>query len=301
MTEESKSIMFSPATVVAMLMEAEKNGFPLEEWRAANGEQKQLLELMPPYHKQIVENGIPEMKGIFALSSTEIEKFLKENGMEMQIPPFTFPPQIGIASFMEVQMKWPEAQVVTIRMGEMGEMGEDIESGETLIADGIRLKSEVAHFQIGTEQVVTSIGTKTDDKIYVATSKAPKDVFDLVSTIDELFSLAKPDKYSRQYKGIAFPMICAKEEMPLEWLKGFQLGKESFIDFAVQGNELAVDEFGVIARSGTAGSITLGISYSPPPLVIRSPFLIWVERNGVIIFYSYMAEDSWKRPPKTIE
>ena len=296
----SKSMMFSPATVAAMLMEAEKNGFPLKEWRAINDGQERFLELMPSYHKQIVENGIPEMKGIFALSSTEIEDFLRENGMEMQIPPFVFPSQVGIASLMEIQMKWlVEAQVVTIRMGETKN---EIEN-KVLVVDGIRLEMGVTHFQVGMEQFVTSVGTKTGDKIYVAaTNKAPEDIFDLVSTIDELFSLAKPDKYSQRYRDIAFPMVCAKEEMFLEWLKGFQLGKGAFINFAVQKNELAVDEFGAIVRSAAVGSITLGISHSPPPpLVIRSPFLIWVERNGVVIFYGYIEEDNWKRPPKTIK
>lgn len=274
MTKENKSLMFSPATVVAMLMEAERNGFPIDGWETVNDEQRRLLELMPLYHEQITEGSIPE-----------------------QIPSFIFPPQIGIAGFMEIKMEWLlTALTVTIRMGETEEA---IES-EAQIADGVRLEMGVTHFQVSEEQFVTSIETKTDDKIYVAaTDKMPKDIFDLISMVDELFSLIKPGKRSRKYEDVVFPMVYAEEEMPLEWLKGLRLGKGSFIDFAIQKNELAVDEFGARVRSAAVGSMMLGIP--SPPLIIRGPFLIWVERNGVVLFYGYIAEDSWKRPPKTIE
>jgi len=291
---ESKSLMFSPATLVAMLMEAEKNGFPMDEWNTVNDNQKWLMELMPIYHDQITKGNIPEMKSILAKSSAELENFLKENGVQMQIPQFEYPSQVGIAGLMGIKMEWPEtASAVTIRMGKTRE---EIES-EAHIVDGVRLGTDVSHFRIGMNQFVTSIKTKTGDKIYVAeVDEAPKDIFSLVLEINRL-SLATSGKYYSRFGGIAFPMVSVEEQIELDWLQGFQFGKGSSIDFATQKNELAIDEFGAIVRSATVGGMMIGIS--TPPLVIRGSFLIWVERNGVTIFYGYIAEDGWKRPSKT--
>lgn len=290
------TIMVSLCNIAAAILAAEKLVGPLDIV-PINPEQEDFKKRIEIFRKSIGK--MPEVKSIAADNSAAIRKFLAENKITMDIPEFSSP-RIGFASIMRILLEWTvPGKAVTIRT--------ETTKG---VVDGVLLKNGVVHRKVEDYRYpITVIETKSGDKVYITLpEKTPKDEYELalmaekihnhILSLDSSFDFKT---FLLEYDGIGIPMLNASEMGTVKWILGMSPKKPYYIDLALQKSILMLDEFGVFIENTFAGSMTLGMTKRKEPLVIRTPYLIIIERNEEIIFAGYMTEESWARPPKTTD
>lgn len=292
------SIMISLTTVAEAILRTEKIVGPLEIG-AINEEQKDFKKKIETFRRSFGK--IPEIKSIATTESAELRKFLAENKINIEIPELGYP-RIGFAGVMKILVEW-------LTIGKAVTIQSETPKG---VVDGVLLKDGVIHRKIeGHKFPVTIIETKSKDRFFITLpEKAPENDYELALMAEKIHNLVLNTEANsnlflrslvREYDGIGVPMLNAAIENEASWILGMMPKRPYYIDMALQKNIFMLDEYGAFVESTFVGSMTLGLSKPRPPLVIRRPFLAWIERNKEIIFAGYMTEEDWARPPKTTD
>lgn len=286
MSGEKSSMMISLPPVVAAILATEKKIGSLN-LTGQNDKQKSFIACFWPMYKGKLDI-FPEINSIASYSKDEIIEFLKKNKINLEIPGLDLP-GLKFASYMSIISKWSiPGRHATIERTALG------------IVEAALLKDNVAYYRINSHaEVIIELETSDKKTKYYMTlpPRTPKDEFNLAMIVHELSSGMKEDR-KRDYgwSGFGFPKTNLNSQHVMNWLQGLTLNDSpnSSINYAAECNILGVDELGAKVESGFVGGYVIDIE-TRTKYVIRKPFLIWAEREDIVIFAAYSSWDSWKK------
>jgi hypothetical protein len=261
-------------------------------WNTINDEQEEFFELFYESGMAAIPALGDELKRKADSSIDPINKFLKENGFDIQL---TIPPGQGgfsVASILNVLVEW-------LKKGSRRKI-----TNEKGTFDGVHLKQNdgVAILQNANvhPHPVARIATKSGDKVYMTpVDGLPEGRFALESKIRSiLVGLEHPDY---RYEGVVFPMVNYNREIDISFMQGLNTGSYHMVQ-AMQQTKFRMNETGAHVESAAVMTMSRCLSPKSSPFVIDRPFLLWITRDGINmpLFGGLFAEDVWS-DPKTLD
>lgn len=280
--------MISLPPIRAALEALEKEMGEKIRFTTYNPQQEILATLLPLY-----AGGRIPAEGIASSHKETVLAFLRERGIEMDLAGDS-EGGIKMAGFMRVDAKWQNP-------GTDEAIATDTPAG---IVRGIKLeKGAVMHLSIfGHPHIVSRLATQDEEVfLYLTPSAGFEDEFGLAKKVQVLSSALRDGAfrylYGDELNGLIFPSTDFALQSELPQLKGMGVTTSRYIDFAVAKNYLKLDKYGAQVKSAFYGS-TRGISLRKEPLVIKQPYLIWGEMNGIVYFAAYVSWESWEKAEK---
>ena len=259
-----------------------KNAKP--EWRANSARQVEFLEKFKRYWAN--PSNLPELRSKADLNVDVINKWLKDEGFDIQLDPV----DVGfyVASILKLLVEW-------LKVGEkrdiIGKRDRQTYPGVKL-EDGVNLYRDLDVHPFP----VASIDTKSGDVVKMAIiDKVPEGAFGLHDLTQTLNKVASP---CPNKENVIFPMVELDVKPDISWICGMLLDP-FYIQQALQQTKFRMNERGAKVESAVAMSMRcMGAASEPEPYVIDRPFLLWIERAGVAIpfFAAVLCEDVWKEP-----
>lgn len=279
-------------TITAAIEQAEKTMKLRNDWQTKNETQKRFLK---NFLQACRGDKVPEIEVEVASEAEKINSFLEKKGFSIRLQPFP-PNTLGFAGILDLIVQW-------LYPGEKVKI--DAKKGGTY--DGVRIKKEgVTFFEStvrGHRHVIAGIRTKSDDIVFITVPNEPFEVSGL-DLLEVAGSLSKNmDILPGTYEGVRFPMVDLDITNDIEWLKGMSTvnAREipAEITQAVQQIKIKMNEKGARFQSATAIAVTFKcVAVPKPDLIIREPFLVWVERYELEkpIMAVFVTEENWKNP-----
>ena len=278
-------------TITAVLKRAEEMMNLKKDWQPKNETQrrflKNFLQLCRKYNIEEIELQVSD-------DAEKINAFLEKKGFSIRLQPFP-PNTLGFASILDLIVEW-------LYPGEKIKI--DAKNGEKY--EGVRIKKEgVSFFESrvhGYRNIIVRIRTKSDDMVFITIPNEPLRGLDLIEMADTISK--HKDILLDTYDGVRFPMVDLNITNDIGWLKGMSTTTKTIeipanIIQAVQQIKIKMNEKGARFQSATAMAVTLKcISIPKQDLIIREPFLVWVERPNLKIplMAAFISEESWKNP-----
>jgi len=307
------TIIASVYPIVAALKKAEELLGPNNGWEATNDIQRKFVDEIIPF---CPEKDIPEIEIIASRKSDEINRFLREKGFFIQIPPLKNTSskaiKVGIASVLDMLLEWFRKGTVTSIVTEEKEKYPAVRISE----EGVSFYRYPPH-----PYPVAVLNTKSRDSVHITmTNMAPANMFECLDmiktlmiksrdqspgkTISEIMKESSDDfNRPREFSDLILPMVDIKQTEDASWLNGLYAkdndSNEVSISHVVQQNKLKINEIGVRFKSAVAFHSTAIIArMPPPPHIINKPFLIWCLRENwpVPLFGAYVTQENWKNP-----
>ncbi|MEI6672906.1 MAG: hypothetical protein WCL02_06360 [bacterium] len=259
------------------------------EWVASEknkNKQQELLNLLKNISPKDCES--LDMKTIGSYSADEINKFLADNGFDIQLDQLD-PGGIGVASILKIFMSWVYEGMdcdINAKNGEKYKGVKMLKNIELFSArtyeENVRLCEIVClHSAEGLNLYLTKVPFYLENE---------QDVFGAA----KMFSEDKI-KSHRSIKSVSFPEIEINCQPDISWLCGLNAGKD-FISQALMQTKFKLDKHGAQAEAGVAIAVSRGISFDQIDIIFDEPFLAWIEKPGIEIpiFVSWCDYDSWK-------
>lgn len=254
-------------------------------WSCQNEEQKFLVNT---YQLNPFQPTDKELTTLVANNADEINKFLKEQGLDIQLEPFKKHSKgsqdIGIAAVLHIILQWINKPQNT-----------------TLYSNNQSYKSiyfaKDAEFYFGpshNQYPIIKIPTFSDE-VWISMSDAKPHLDEIAAELDNNPNLHKIEFFS----GLQLPKVKFDQKPNISWLLGLGLQFTEIVQ-AVQQDKFALDENGVDVKSGAAVQLSIsGCSSSwrhqSPPFIVDQPFYLWLKRDGNTYFRSYFDYDSWEK------
>lgn len=284
-----------------------------KEWITKNDQQSILMnDYYYPKRNELTFFAPDEMKSIASRKIAEVNRFLKDNGFEIQLEENT-DDDFAVASILKIALKWKKE----------GTKCEITHEGNEYPA--VRMERQFRIYHVRTAHPVVSIYTENGDILNMTIAKGkPREGFELVSYIRSLSrriqselcplvlhktldGLMYSDHYFTEFKdvtfdyaGVVFPMVDLKQQVDLSWLIGMGYPPDARISQALQETHFKMNEKGAIAKSAVA--IAVKTECAAPtfkqPYIIDKPFYLWIERPGMSmpLFTAYITPADWKAP-----
>ena len=301
-TTTTQTQTFHP--IAAAMREARKfTGDPLT-WTANDGNdlQKTWLQSLPQFTADLAN--VPEMKQIANTDVRKINKFLKDEGFQIQLKPFT-PGGFGMASVMKIAMEWLSAgRKVTIRPAGLAYPPSAVYRGAAL-TEGVTVFADINPATGIRREPIVQVHTKTGDMVYLqACDVAALANDDLNEIHDAMQSAVARQVRDTNFKGVHFPVIHLDDSPDISWLLGMtcsgpKMQDGAFISQALQQTKFTMDESGAKVESAVAIAMTRNCLASsrpsPPPVIINKTFVVTIVRPGVHwpIFIGKLGPDVW--------
>jgi hypothetical protein len=277
-------------TITAALKRAEEMMNLKKDWQPKNEIQTRFLKNF----LQVCRNdNVGEIELEVSDRADKINAFLEKKGFSIRLQPFP-PNTLGFASILDLIVEW-------LYPGEKVKI--DANNGGKY--DGVRIKKEGVSFYESTihgyKYIIACIRTKSNDMVFITVPKEPLEGLDLIEMADAISK--NMDILPYTYDGIRLPMVDLDIINDIGWLKGMSTlnvrGVPAEITEAVQQIKIKMNDKGARFQSATAMAVTLRcISVPRQDLIIREPFLVWVERHDIEkpLMAAFVAEESWKNP-----
>ena len=277
-------------TITAVIEQAERTMNLKNDWKPKNEIQKSFLK---NFLQVCRGNKVSEIEFEVSSEAEKINSFLKKKGFSIRLQPFP-PNTIGFASILDLIVEW-------LRLGEKVKIqakNEGIYEGVRIIKDGV---SFFESFVNDYRHTVACLKTKSGDMVFITVPKEPLEGLDLIE-MAEILSNNK-DILPGAYEAVRFPMVDLDITNDIGWLRGMSTNNVTNIPAditqAIQQIKIKINEKGARFQSATAIAVTLKcVSIPRPDLIIREPFLIWVERPNLEkpLMAAFITEESWKNP-----
>ena len=277
-------------TITAAIEQAERTMKLKNDWKPKNEIQKSFLK---NFLQVCRGNKVSEIEFEVSSEAEKINSFLKKKGFSIRLQPFP-PNTIGFASILDLIVEW-------LRLGEKVKIqakNEGIYEGVRIIKDGVSFFESVVNDY---RHTVACLKTKSGDMVFITVPKEPLEGLDLIE-MAEILSNNK-DILPGVYEAVRFPMVDLDITNDIGWLRGMSTNNVTNIPAditqAIQQIKIKINEKGARFQSATAIAVTLKCVNIPrPDLIIREPFLIWVERPNLEkpLMAAFITEESWKNP-----
>ncbi len=288
----SPSLVSSPLTLVAMFFAAEPILGPARQWLATSTKpanhwrQNEAVRLYLELRELV--SGVPELATIASFNHEEVNRFLREKGLDIQLGPFndmTF----GTAAVTDIGMKWTEEA----KRGE-------ILVGSTRVPSFVTkptflLSSDARHDRSSTFW----IKTQTDDLVGVAMAPRPSDPEELLAATLERMQLTKRCTSPCE---VELPMVDLNLQPDVSYLVGMSTqeasGNEARISQALMQAIFRMNHLGARSLTGMAMAVTRSFTAPPPRITFDQPFLAWIERPGLPVPLAayYIEQADWREP-----
>jgi len=278
-------------TITAAIEKAEEMMKLRKDWQPKNEIQKRFLK---NFLHACRGDKVPEIELEVSSEAEKINSFLERKGFSIRLQPFP-PNTLGFASILDIMVEW-------LYPGEKVKI--DAKKGG--MYDGVRIKKEVVSFFESTvhgyRHVIACIRTKSDNIVFITVPKEPLEGLDLIEMADMLSK--NMDVLPGIYEGVRFPMVDLEITNDIGWLKDMSTTTKvanipTEITQAVQQIKIKINEKGARFKSATTIGITLMcVAVPKPDLIIREPFLVWVERHDLEkpLMAAFVTEENWKNP-----
>lgn len=283
------------ATVAAVLAAEDEILGPGRTWHPTNAAQRRLLEEIFPVMR--AENDrIPEIDKLVSWSADDINAFLRERGMDIQLEPLgadTF----GFAAVMKVAVQWLVAGTAQSIVGVDGKgyAGARLESAYKDGGPSVLFRRSARH-----DHPIATIRTSGTDLVHLVKFDEDLDAFDLTARAGEILLDAMP---IYDFEGVHFPTIDLDVQPDVSWLlemwTTLDSGQRAWLVQALQQCKLRMNHVGAIVEDAFVGAASLEcLSFSKPDLVIDDDFLFVLERPGLKqpVFSAVLRPDAWKDP-----
>ena len=277
-------------TITAALKRAEEMMNLKKDWQPKNEIQKHFLK---NFYQPCRKYNVDEIEFEVSDKAEKINTFLEKKGFSIRLQPFP-PNTLGFASILDLIVEW-------LYPGEKVKI--DANNGGRY--DGVRIKKEgVSFFESttrGYRRIIACIQTKSGDMVFITVPKEPLEGLDLIEMADTISN--NMGTLPGIYDGIRFPMVDLDITNDIGWLKDMSTTNArnipATITQAVQKIKIKMNEKGARFQSATAIGVTLKcVNIPKQDLIIREPFLIWVERHNLKkpLMAAFITEESWKNP-----
>jgi len=249
-----------------------------------------------------------ELQSYASRNADELNAILQRKGFSLQFPPLKRN-QIGVLAIQDVLVKWLlQGTKEPLSVGES--MYDGVILKDEIVPEGSKKGERTLQFfaQNPSSTVIVKLLTKSNDVVYFVT-KRDGQLFKQKPT-EEAISQAIMH-YSSEVKkgtsalvndrftGVHFPMISYNVNPDISWLVHMRIGTTSIAQ-AMQQVIFKMNEEGARAKAAAALIVATSFLGENPKerLVIDKPFLVWIERPGVVlpIFAGYMTQEFWKNP-----
>ncbi len=290
MTTETQSVVVYP--ISSALLEAEVFLGKVKSITAKNEVQKKFLDEFHAYCKGDVSR-IKEIESKADTNHKKINKWLKENGFQIELGPFG-EGGFGVASILDLLGHWAiKGKNATITTDK-----KEYFPGIKMTNYGLKF-----HQVKDNPNFIIEIETRGDDTVYLMMAEEVPAGLAMVDHVEQIQNNMATATF--EYEGVIFPKINLDEEGPLDWLIGLELltpsGEIPFyvIAQALQQTKLKMNEVGFRVKSAVALGILAGAPLrKKEPYVIDRPFLMWITRPGLSkpLFVAYLNKDVWEDP-----
>lgn len=281
-------------TITAALKKVEEMMNLKKNWQPKNETQERFLKNLLPACRN---DDIGEIELEVSDDAGKINAFLEKKGFSIRLQPFPLN-TLGFASILDLIVEW-------LYPGEKIKI--DAKNGGKY--DGVRIKKEGVSFYEsvvnGYKYIIAGIRTKSNDMVFITIPKEPLEGLDLIEMVDTISKNIDILPYT--YDGVRFPMVDLDIINDIGWLKGMSTVNArdvpAEVSQAVQQIKIKMNDKGARFQSATAMSVTLKcISIPKQDLIIREPFLVWVERQDLEkpLMAAFITEESWKNPGKLV-
>ena len=228
-----------------------------------------------------------EIKSVAHKDVAVINRFLKDRGFDIQLPPPSNPSMaFSVASVLDVLVEWlKEGKVTTVK---------SVNTGQSYPA--VHIKAGVNIYRGLNDMPLVQLDTKSGDLVYMMpVLDIPEGKFGIAKLIDSTNTGSLCD----EYEGVIFPMIDYDQQVDISWIEGMYVTPDVYIEKAIQQTKFRMNEKG--ARAQSAAAMTMRCMSLEPhrsPVVIDRPFLLWIAREDIEfpVFAGIFCEDMWKKP-----
>ncbi len=284
-------------TIITALKRAEDMMSLKKDWQPKNEVQKRLLK---NFLQTCRKDNVDEIEFDVSDKAEKINTFLEMKGFSIRLQPFP-PNTLGFVGILDLIVEW-------LYIGEKIKI--DAKNGGKY--EGVRIKKEgVSFFEStahGYRHIIACIRTRSGDSmreigdnVFITVSKEPIEGLDLIEMADDISK--NMDILPDTYEGVRFPMVDLDITNDIGWLKGMSTtntrGIPAIITQAIQNIKIKMNEKGARFQSATAIGVTLKcVNIPKQDLIIREPFLVWVERHNLEkpLMAAFISEESWKNP-----
>ncbi|MFK7969707.1 MAG: hypothetical protein AB8F95_05035 [Bacteroidia bacterium] len=285
-----KSLAFSPLAFAQVLKATEEELGPDLDWHFTESGER-FEPIFNAFYPQLEKEGLKAITSQKVSVGTvePVNRFLKKKGFSIKLKPLRDPQGIACAAVVDIVTMWQtegEKQSLTLDTSKK-------------VVPGIKLE-QVQFFTDSTkEKIIVELETKSAIRVFVTpdNSKGFEDEFELFEQVTAL--TAEKEIFERvRFKGVAFPMVDLSHDKDPTWLLKTTVtsnnGDGLFISQAKSQHILRLNEKG--ARAKAAVAIALARSLPLPPFTINSPYLIWFELDGMVLFCARVDEDVMREP-----
>lgn len=260
------------------------------EWTPSSGKQEAFLHDFVSRIKDIDSLG-DVLKSIADRDPLVINRWLKDNGFDIQLSGNVSQDQFAVASILDVLVEWIEKGRATTIRGRSGEYEAVYEAVRLSDQQGVSIYSGRKGWN-----PVAAIKTKGGERVFMTVS----DDLSVTSKgftglIDSHVVSMYPDA---SYDSVVFPMVDYNKVVDVSWLCGLKTGDWG-IGEALQQTKFRMNETGARVESAVAMTLCRSlIAEQKKTLTIDRPFLLWIEREGCDfpLFAGFFEEDCWKNP-----
>ncbi len=292
--------------ILAALSIAEEKFLKLEDaWQTINPKQQVLIERYWPFKAQLAKLLPEELRSMASLNIAEINKFLKDNGFDIQLkdrPNFDVdghPEHFAVASILKIMLMWKKPGTETILKTDAGSY--------PAVSMRVERGAEFSIVRSLNGGEVLMMKAENGDSVYMQLHEnsihgnEPLREFELIEYGKQLVSQEHID-LTYNYDAAVFPMVDLNQEVDISWLRGLTKSQYS-IDQALQQTKFQMNEKGAAAQSAVAivGVFTTShLDQKKPIFKIDKPFYLWIIRDGVCmpLFAAYIDTCDWKKPAK---
>lgn len=277
-------------TIIKCLDVAEEKFLkPGRVWRPKNDSQARFLTLYNTYRADVVE--IEDLKAKADRDVGVINRWLSENGFNIQLNPIPVPEGFAVASILDRLVRW---------LAQADEVGPKIRVGGR-VYPGFRLEGRGVSFYISSAfpHPIVILDTQTGDQVFL--TFADHEIADLDLVYEAIALLDCQKKQCDDFKGVRIPQVMIDQQPDISWLLGLNTldpeGQFWFIQQALQQAKFAMNKEGCRIKVATAVAVTRGFTPPKPDLIFDRPFLATMRgREGIPlpVFSIYVDTDTWK-------
>lgn len=279
-------------TITAALKRAEEMMSLKKDWQPKNETQKRFLK---NFYQLCRKYNVEEIELQVSDNAEKINIFLEKKGFSIRLQPF-LPNTLGFASILDLIVEW-------LYPGEKIK----IEAKNGGKYEGVRIKKEgISFFESKVQgykymNIIVRIRTKSEDMVFITVPNEPLRGLDLIEMAETISK--NKDILLDTYDGVRFPMVDLNIINDIGWLKGMSTTNArdvpAEITQAIQQIKIKMNDKGARFQSATAMAVTLKcVSIPKQDLIIREPFLVWVERPNLKkpLMAAFITEESWNNP-----
>ncbi len=289
------SVTNSIYDVAAAFLIAEEPGFlgPNRIWNAVNDQQGTflpLLELVRPHITALKAAGLLDAKVSWV--AQVINDWFKERGFSIQLTEQGDPNTFYAGSIYEQLVHW---LIPGERQPLVGKNGKTYQ-------DAVRMEEGLTFYtSSATTGIIAALATKGGEDVayIVMLGSPPSEPFGLLQLAQRVEQNLHP---ARGFGELQFPMVHIDHTTDVSWLVNLwtmrDSGQKAWVSEAKQQSILKVNEKGALAKSAFGMAVTLEAFIQKAPLVIDSPFLFWISRQGypLPLFAAWVDYTEWTDP-----